>query len=335
MPRSPTPSAARLRRRATHARLALRNIVSGRVQTGCPLLWDSIHVDSDGSVYTCCHSRPFKLGSLYTTTLEEIWAKSLSLRVARCLSRWNRLYCSYACTIVPKARKKDAPYPLSPYPKIISILFSEFCNIDCLMCDQDHHSTKALDVQLLQTRIDWTRIEDVVFQGGEILAQPGAMDMYRWLYTTTRLKPNLITNGTLINDEWATHLVRGSTWVAISVNAATRETHERVNRRSHFDRVVANMQRLIDRKRQTDSGTMIIYKFTIVPENIMEVPEAIALADRLGCDEITFGYSEPVPAWLAEEEVSRHQLVEEIGEAIATAKNIRVETERLGYLGLV
>ena len=78
------------------------------------------------------------------------------------------------------------------------------------MCWQDHHNNVMLDSELLKKNIDWSRVENIEFQGGEVLAMKGAKKIYLWLTKEMDKKINLITNGTLISDEWAEHLLYGS-----------------------------------------------------------------------------------------------------------------------------
>jgi len=166
------------------------------------------------------------------------------------------------------------------------------------MCRQDHRSGTKVDNGILRKNIDWSPVEEVLLQGGEILAMKEAKDFYLWLTNEMRKKANITTNGMLINDEWAEHLMRGSNCVTVSVNAATKETHEAVNCGSDFFKVLDNIKKLISRKRSGGAAVDIVFHFTIVPENIHEIVDAIELADDLGCDTINYGYSNSVPAFL-------------------------------------
>lgn len=46
------------------------------------------------------------------------------------------------------------------------------------------------------------------------------------------------------NHEWAEHLVYGSRKIRISVNAATKRTHELINKVSNYDKVIENIKKL-------------------------------------------------------------------------------------------
>ncbi len=247
------------------------------------------------------------------------------------------LHCFHGCTLLSDSQKASAASPVNSlqYPKKLRVLFGEFCNVDCIMCYQDHHSKVILDKEAFRKNIDFSMIEEIDFQGGEILEMKNAREMYLWLTRELHKKVNLITNGVLINDEWADHLVKGSNWIQISANAATKETHETVNRNSSFARVIDNIKKLTHLKNECRSNVKIVYKFTIVTENIHEVSDAIKLADDLGCDQIAFGFDASIPRFLRDDK----QLKETIKNRIALIRShglkINIENKRLEQLGLL
>lgn len=311
----------------------ITGIISGRQSTICPFLWDSVFIDDTGDVYSCCHLLPSVLGNIYKNSLQDIWNKSIKLKFFRFVSKHNRLFCYYNCNII--GRQKTYTTVSHSYPRRVWLLLSEFCNISCKMCDQNHHSKKVLSTSILKERIDWEQIEEIELQGGEILALKDAKEFYLWLTATKMKKVNLITNGTLINDEWARHLVNGSNWVLISVNAASKQIHEQINRRSDFDKVINNISRLVSHKKLTNSQVKIMYKFTTTPENIHEIPISIKLANDLGCDEIAFGFSKFPNGWLKQNADLINTLRTEIRQIMGSTLSILIERTRLQMLGLI
>jgi len=223
-----------------------------------------------------------------------------------------------------------------PYPRRLWVLHGQFCNLACIMCPQDHKSKRGLDNDILKKNIDWREVEEIDLQGGEILAMKSAREMYLWLTKELNKKVNLITNGILISDEWADHLVRGSNWIQVSLNAATKETHEIVNKNSNFERVVDNLKKLIELKRRYGLAIEIIYKFTIVNENVHEIGSAIEFANSLGCDTIAFGYNAvTIPSLLEENRELKEKIRNEVSRLIESSLKIKIGMKRLEQLGLV
>lgn len=163
------------------------------------------------------------------------------------------------------------------------------------MCWQNHLSKATLDNRTLKKNIRWQNIENITFTGGEILAMSNAKELYLWITKQMNKKVNLITNGVLIDDQWREHLLRGARWIQISVNATTKKTYEFVSNSANYEKVIDNIKKLVLLKRQYKSAIKVIYKFTIVPENMHEAADAVLFADELGCDKISYGYDEFVP----------------------------------------
>jgi MoaA/NifB/PqqE/SkfB family radical SAM enzyme len=189
---------------------------------------------------------------------------------------------------------------------------------------------------VLQNQIDWSQVNDIELQGGEVLAMKQAKEFFLWLTQEQHKKANLISNGTLINDEWARHLVLGSDWVAVSVNAATQAVHEQINFKSKFPRVMENIRRMVQYKRELGAPITIIYKFSIVAGNLHEIADAIPVAAELGCDKITFGYDvTTVPAYLEAHPELKAELQQKLQVYLAANLPIEIETMRLEFLGLL
>jgi pyruvate-formate lyase-activating enzyme len=309
-----------------------------RRKTYCHLLWDSVYIDDYGHVFPCCHVRPGMIGDIYQSDLHDIWTKSLSLKFFRLMSSCGCLYCASGCDLLT-ANEKLTPITTSSmpgYPRRIWIMYGETCNLNCVMCRQNHRSRVRIDERILQKNIDWSKVDEIELQGGEILSMKGAKELYVWLTQQMHKKVNVITNGMLINDEWAENFVKGAKWILISVNAAKSKTHESINRGSSFEKVIDNIKKMIVLNRNLGTNVNIAFKYTIVPENISEIADAIVLADSIGCDMITFGYDRCVPIFLAKNsEIAqdvRHSLrsLLEPGNA-----KIQIDTNVLLYLRLL
>jgi len=148
-------------------------------------------------------------------------------------------------------------------------------------------------------------------------------------------KVNLITNGMLIDDVWVKHLVEGLDWIQVSVNAATKRTHELVNQGSRYETVVGNLKKLIRVKTEVNSHTKIVFKFTATRENLHEIADAIQLAEDLGCDSIAFGFDDTVKPSLNNQPELREKLKNKISTALGKVSKVEVDKNRLEYLNLI
>jgi MoaA/NifB/PqqE/SkfB family radical SAM enzyme len=107
-----------------------------------------------------------------------------------------------------------------------------------------------------------------------------------------------LTNGTLIDDKWAIKIAAHSSFIYFSINAATKETHEYINRGSKWELVLDNIRKVGEARKSLSSGLKIVGHMTIVPKNVAEVPLFIRGFRELGFDKINFGYDWKVPFYL-------------------------------------
>lgn len=321
-----------------HLSATARNVFVDRKKTYCPQLWDTAFVDQYGNVFNCCFSRPMALGKLQDSTLGEIWQQSRRLRLFRWLSRHRALYCSLSCPLIPEEDKAgpSAHVPDPEHPTTVRVLHGELCNLSCIMCWQDHRDRHEISSDLLMEQVDWPLVENVELQGGEVLAMKQAKEFFVWLTQDMGKKADLITNGVLVNDLWARNLVLGANWVAVSINAASKQVHELVNRGSRFEKVTANVRRMTSLKQELGADLKIIFKFSIVPENIHEIADAIPLAADLGCDKIAYGFDpDTVPTYLQDNPQLRVALRQQLREQMAIGYPMEIESIRLQFLGLL
>lgn len=308
--------------------------------TFCKRLWDRVYVDQLGEVYACCKFQPDKLGNLYEKDFMEVW-NGPKIQQYRKNSIEGKLHCFERCTLLSpqdKAHnvvKKTSLTVEEKDLKKVRLMFGEGCNIACIMCKQDHRDRVMLTKAVWKEKIPYHAVKVVEFQGGEPLFITEGRDCYRYLTEEVGKKVNVITNGLIINEEWAERIVKGSDYIIISINAATKQTHEIVNAGSRWEKVMEGVQRLVEAKAYFQSNIEMIGHMTIVTENVREIPQFITLADSIKLDTVEFGYDQPtVPPWLDKHPEVRASLIEQI--KIETDKaSVTIDDNRLVHLGLV
>jgi MoaA/NifB/PqqE/SkfB family radical SAM enzyme len=275
--------------------------MSGVDHTYCPRLWDSLYVERDGHVYTCCHLQPARLGNLHRSSLREI-SQAEPLRRFRRASLEGRLECFAECTLLPPDQP-PSPAGLGtegPYEDFrwLQILFSEYCTISCVMCWQDHDDRTSLSAETLMRQADLAPFAMIEIQGGEPLVIPEAKKFFD-IAAAAGKKVSFLTNGLPISEEWAEKIARHSTQLHVSLNAATKEMHEFVNRGSSWERVWKNIDRVKAWRAQLKSPVVVLGHFTIFIFNLGEVPSFIETF-RDSFDELNFCYDHRLPAYLDE-----------------------------------
>lgn len=285
----------------------------------CHHLWEEIFINHLGDVYACCHYMPEIVGNIYKNSLEEIWnSKRMKICRKRCLR--GALHCRRACYIAPRhydlSETPTLEVPLSRLWKVW-FLFGERCNISCIMCPQrgQDKSIPVLEFEKIKDKIPTDHITSVVIQGGEPLFMPSAMKAFQF-YGEKGCEVGFISNGTIMNERIAQMIAMYSKSYNVSLNAATKETHEKINRGSCFEKVLANIAMVKRTAKALGKDLKILLHMTIVPENIHEIALFARKAKEFGADMIEFGYDASVMKLMKKNPSLRARLAKEVSDAL-------------------
>jgi len=307
----------------------------------CPHLWNGFTISNNGDIYSCCLSKAIKIGNIYEEELKKLINISALLEYRK-RSLEGDLICYNSCTFVKKdiSIEKIPNYTKIRYSQLkkIDLIFGRACNISCIMCRYVMRPIKdepILNSKILQNNIDITPFKEIIIQGGEPLFIPECLNYMTFLENIGK-KYTILTNGVLINDEMAQRLSLYAKRVIISINAANKKVHERVNQGSNFNKLIRNIKRLQSYRNQNGTELKIIGRMTITLESILEIPDFIQKFSDFGVDYINFGYDKStVPQLLLENPSLKEKLKIKIINSLKSADLERIDTLRLIYLGFV
>lgn len=181
-------------------------------------------------------------------------------------------------------------------PKYIQIEPVGQCNLRCQMCpiqfrqDGPPYGPPAFMGFEVFTRIldQFTGLETLHLQGlGEPMMHPRFFDMVTYAREKgVRVTTN--TNLTLLNPRRAEQCVTsGLDTVHVSIDGATPETFERIRARARYDRVIRNLELLLDARARLESPTpRLTMVMVIMRQNLAELPELVRQAHGWSIAEI-------------------------------------------------
>ena len=213
------------------------------------------------------------------------WSRKLNRR--RAANAW-RIWSSYQ-----RAKRTKEPV-IKGLPINISIEPTTACNLRCPECPSGLRSftrpTGNLKQQLFHRVIDELG-DDLLsltfyFQG-EPYINPGFLEMVahaseRGVYTATS------TNAHFITEEVAERTVRsGLSRLIISLDGTDQATYEAYRKEGTLNKVIEGAERIVKWKRLLKSRTPhVVFQFLVVKPNEHQIPEARALAKRIGADDL-------------------------------------------------
>ncbi len=122
----------------------------------------------------------------------------------------------------------------------------------------------------------------VTLSGGEPLLHPEIKKILS--HTAPKLGISLLTNGTLIDREWAALLADLDARVQISLDGSTAEIHDLHRGKGSFDRALRGVEHL----QQAGLGDKLNFCTTPMTRNLHDLKEIIHLAESLGVPLVRF-----------------------------------------------
>lgn len=225
--------------------------------------------------------------------------------------RWNPFNSYKLLAQVERWKKIKRGKPIPP-PILITVDPTNICNLNCIWCNADfvrRERRGSLSEEALLEIADFlprwgqgTGCQELGVQaiciagGGEPLLNK-ATGSFIDRVVANDVDVGVVTNGTAIGG--FVDSLSQAVWVGVSVDAATRETYNKLKGLDGgcdvFDRVIENVAILVDYARMHNNrlgwnhpAYGVSFKYLLYEDNIGEVYEAAKLARRIGCKSIHF-----------------------------------------------
>jgi radical SAM protein with 4Fe4S-binding SPASM domain len=164
-------------------------------------------------------------------------------------------------------------------PRFINWLLTARCNLNCCHCyaarlqsDRELETGQALN---LVREAAAAGVKHIGFTGGEVLLRPDIMELMESVYELG-MSTSVVTNGSILNDEVAEKLAEYDVYTLLSIDGATRETHEKIRGSGSWDFLLPTMARL------QQFGVRFSTIMAVNKLNFGEVSEYITLAQQSG-----------------------------------------------------
>jgi MoaA/NifB/PqqE/SkfB family radical SAM enzyme len=183
---------------------------------------------------------------------------------------------------------------LHSYPLRCYFETTNRCNLRCRMCGQSFFRGERVDMPreaIAQIAPLFNFMDDVsIFGYGEALLVDYIPDLLDAI--PPHVNSWLVTNGILLTPDRNRMLIEhGLKTLFVSIDAASSETYRFVRGADAYERVVAQVSDLQERKRALGSATpRLTLTFVAMRRNIDELPAFVRLARRLGIDRVIADY---------------------------------------------
>ena len=179
---------------------------------------------------------------------------------------------------------------LEPRSPCVESVFLHLCNACNLMCQ--HCYALPPDVQEIYlptpvvlsvlSELERLRAKRVTLSGGEPLLHP---DLRRIVeFAGPRFKIQLLTNGTLIDEEWARFLAQFDIDIQISLDGSTSSVHDAIRGQGSYDAAIRGLKHL----QEAGLGRSITIATTVMNHNVGDLANMVSLAAELDVPRLRF-----------------------------------------------
>lgn len=284
-----------------------RDFKDKSVKSACYAPFVSLFFTTTGNVLACCRNETHILGNVRDQRLVEIWngGKITALRRALTDYKFN-LGCAYCEWEIKGGNKQTAyrslfdPFPVlstqPEWPAVIDFVGSNTCNFECAMCWGELSSSiranrqglpplpKAYGDQFFEDlRPFLPHLRWMNFLGGEPFLTSEAHRIWDMLIEDGLSLPcHVTTNGSLYNAKVERILNAIPMNFTVSLDGSTKETFEKIRRKSNFDTVIANLRRF--HTYTQGRGTSFHIAFCLMRQNWHEFGDVLLMGEDLDCD---------------------------------------------------
>ncbi len=185
-------------------------------------------------------------------------------------------------------------------PETLELFISQSCNAKCKFCYRNGHSydqeTIVLSipeyVRLINEFADMNGQNLDVTGGLEPLLSPSLLDILK-IGVRRKLTVSLYTNGIALDNANIIRQLVKIHKVRVSLNAADRKSYSEIMGVDKFGRVIANLKKLVETKKNAKSNVKVGAGFVVVQQNYKSIPKLLTLAQELKLDFLDLRAVEP------------------------------------------
>lgn len=171
----------------------------------------------------------------------------------------------------------------------LSIELTNHCNADCIMCPRQKMSRKKgfMDFDLFKKIVDEVKdyIELAILHlAGEPLLHPELMRMIDYC-GKIGLRTMFSTNAILLDELKSKELIKSSlNLLTLSFDSTTKNTYEKIRKRSNFDITYDNIQRFLSLKAKSKKTPFTVIQLIYLRENASEAKDFLVKWQNSGVD---------------------------------------------------
>ena len=176
---------------------------------------------------------------------------------------------------------------LAPYPREIEIEITTKCHLRCIHCERTYWDEEIKDLSFDEFKFivdQFPHLKWINTTGeGSSFLNKNYIDMLAYL-KSRGIFVKFVESFTALKESEMREVIKlGINRVVVSMEGATKNTYESIRIGASFDRVIENLKRFNELKKQMKSPLPeVSFRYVLMANNYHELPDFIRLIKRLG-----------------------------------------------------
>jgi len=283
-----------------------RNFSDKAVRALCYAPYTALYFSGNGDVRVCCHNWKHTAGNILQNSIDEIW-NGLKVKILRealknyefgpgCEFCQNRTEKTFANAAMRRYDRFAVPDEAPLWPQLMELSISNACNLECIMCYGQYSSTIRARREKLPPlprlygddffESLWKylpHLRQLKFLGGEPFLIAEYYKLWdRMIANGIVVQCHVTTNGTQYNSRIEHVLEYLPMSFSVSLDAATKATHESIRVNAKYEEVMENVRRF--REYALAKKTTFGLTFCFMRQNWHELGDFCLMADSWNCN---------------------------------------------------
>lgn len=223
-----------------------------------------------------------------------------------------------------KAEIKAEKVILESKPRMLMVVLTTRCNLECIMCSRAYPK-RNLTLPfgtVKQIRSLFPYLETIDWQGGEAFL----VDYFKQLFLEARdyqnIDQSVITNGLLIDEEWAEIFAESKVNLTYSIDAVSKKTYECIRKGAKFEDLLKSIDMINRANRRCNGRIQLHMNVVVMRSNYKELHVFPKFCKKYGFKHLRFDFLRPDVA--PEEDI----LIQRDNAAVEYLKNELEEIEK-------
>lgn len=161
------------------------------------------------------------------------------------------------------------------------------CNLKCIICNIWKTPWQASEKTMDEIVKLFPYIEDMVWEGGEVLLMKGFEDILGEASKYNHLKQVIFTNGLIFTEKIIEKLLHSKVAIVFSIDGVTKGTYEYIRKGGKFDRLLKNLTMIKQAKEKSGGYIETYFNSIIMKSNYHELEKFIDFAKEFNFNAVT------------------------------------------------